>query len=89
MSDGSQDRLLETVDKLNSQLKWPGQIGFIVVCAIESIPVDCNHYFQLLNKFKLSFLSSCCNLNQLVIATALPSDYNNVYHLWFEKGGTS
>ena len=30
----------------------------IIVCAIESIPIDCNHYFQLLNKFvKLNFLS--------------------------------
>ena len=29
--DRSQDRLLDTVDKLNCQLQWPGQIGFIIV----------------------------------------------------------
>ena len=29
--DTSQDRLLDTVDKLNCQLQWPGQIGFISV----------------------------------------------------------
>ena len=29
----------------------------VIVCTIESIPVDCNLYFQLLNKFvKLNFL---------------------------------
>ena len=27
----SQDRLLDTVDTLNCQLQWSGQIGFIVV----------------------------------------------------------
>ena len=27
-----------------------------IVCSVESIPVDCHHYFQLLNKFaKLIF----------------------------------
>ena len=49
----------DTVNKLNCQLQWPGQIGYycIIVCTIESIPVDCNHYFQLLNKIgKLNFL---------------------------------
>ena len=35
----------------------------VIVSTIESIPVVCNHYFSLLNKFvKLNFLSSCCNL---------------------------
>ena len=30
----------------------------VIVCTIEGIPVDCNHYFLLLNKFvKLNFLS--------------------------------
>ena len=29
--DISQDRLLDTLDKLNCQLQWPGQIGFIIV----------------------------------------------------------
>ena len=29
--DRSQDRLLDTVDKLNCQLQWPGQISFIIV----------------------------------------------------------
>ena len=29
--DRSQDRLLDIVDKLNCQLQWPGQIGFITV----------------------------------------------------------
>ena len=29
--DRSQDRLLDTVDKLNSRLQWSGQIGFIIV----------------------------------------------------------
>ena len=29
--DRSQDRLLDTVDILNCQLQWPGQIGFIIV----------------------------------------------------------
>ena len=29
--DRSQDRLLDTVDKCNSQLQWPGQTGFIIV----------------------------------------------------------
>ena len=28
--DESQDRLLDTVDKHNCQLQWPGQIGFII-----------------------------------------------------------
>ena len=29
--NGSQDRLLDTVDKLKCQLQWSGQIGFIIV----------------------------------------------------------
>ena len=29
--DTSQDRLLDTVDKLNCQLQWSGQISFIIV----------------------------------------------------------
>ena len=29
--DISQDGLLDTVNKLNCQLEWPGQIGFIIV----------------------------------------------------------
>ena len=47
LQDTSQDRLLDTVDKVNCQLQWPGQIWFhyhILVCPIESIPVDRNHY---------------------------------------------
>ena len=30
----------------------------VIICIVESIPVDCNFYFELLNKFvKLNFLS--------------------------------
>ena len=52
---------------------------YIIVCAIERIPVDCNHYLQLLNKFvKLKFLTfPVATSKQLVIATALARDHNS------------
>ena len=37
MDDRSQDKLVDTVDKLNCQLQWSGQV---IVCTTERIPVD-------------------------------------------------
>ena len=54
--DRSQDGLLDTVARSD----WFHYC--ITVCIIESTPVDCNHYFYLLNKFKLNF---CLFLLQL------------------------
>ena len=49
--DRSQDRLLDTVDKLKLSVRVVRSDWFhycIIVCAIESILVDYNHYFKLI-----------------------------------------
>ena len=44
---GWMDRLLDIVDKLNYQLQWSGQIGFLIVSlCVHLRAVDCNHYFN-------------------------------------------